>query len=88
MNEQQERSQAPNDPQAMPSVLIQWDQAVQNFRLSFSGNMMPIPALVNQLEVLKAMLVNQQLAAMAQAAERANQQKLVVPNGQRQGLKL
>jgi hypothetical protein len=62
-------------------IIIEYDAGTGAMRRCDDGVPIPIPALVNFLEVMKFGLICQEMEMAAKAAQQAEQQKVVVANG-------
>jgi hypothetical protein len=72
------------DREPLPSLVIQYDKDVDSGKGGFSIQMsekLPIPLLVNVLEIIKAQLIQRQLGAVMQQQIAAAQQGIVTANG-------
>jgi hypothetical protein len=61
-----------------PQILIQYDPTDQSLQFACQGAI-PLPLLVNYLEVMKTGFIHQQLAMAAQAQQQ--QKKVLMPGG-------
>ena len=66
--------------QQLGELVIQYDPATQMMRQQRKGHI-PLPLLVNFLEIIKTELVLQELALAQQAAQQQAKNGIVIPNG-------
>ena len=74
--------EANGQPSENPALFVEFDPRTEAFGWGIRGQI-PAQLLVNQLELIKANLINQQLMAMAQAQQQQAAKGIVMPDGSR-----